>query len=137
MPWKPLKPCCQQGCSAKSDERFCPLHRVEQKRVMHSAIDSRRGSASERGYDAKWRRIRALFLKQNPLCVAQQPDGLVCNRPATDVDHIVPLRLGGSNQFINLQALCHSCHSRKTAREDGAFKRQTPGGAKSYGLGLC
>lgn len=42
---------------------------------------------------------------------------------ATDVDHIVPREQGGSDQWSNLQALCHSCHSKKTATEDGGFGR--------------
>ena len=39
---------------------------------------------------------------------------------ATDVDHIVPHR-GDRDLFWdrnNWQALCHSCHSKKTAAED-------------------
>jgi 5-methylcytosine-specific restriction endonuclease McrA len=36
---------------------------------------------------------------------------------ATDVDHIVPLHLGGSNADANLQALCGPCHRDKTSRE--------------------
>ena len=42
---------------------------------------------------------------------------------ATDVDHIVPHR--GDARLLydenNLQSLCKSCHSRKTATEDGGF----------------
>lgn len=43
--------------------------------------------------------------------------------PATDVDHIIPHK--GNEDLMwdeeNLQALCHACHSRKTAAEDGGF----------------
>ncbi|WP_366141808.1 HNH endonuclease signature motif containing protein, partial [Propionivibrio sp.] len=41
--------------------------------------------------------------------------------PATDVDHIVPIRRGGTNKHENLQPLCHACHSRKTATQDSRF----------------
>jgi len=34
-----------------------------------------------------------------------------------EVDHIVPLALGGSDAMSNLQALCPRCHKAKT-RED-------------------
>jgi 5-methylcytosine-specific restriction protein A len=75
-----------------------------------------RGSAASRGYDARWRRLRLMFLREHPLCA-------LCGAPATEVDHIIPIRLGGSNDAANLQALCKSCHSAKTAREDGRWGR--------------
>jgi 5-methylcytosine-specific restriction endonuclease McrA len=34
-----------------------------------------------------------------------------------EVDHIVPLALGGSNSSLNLQTLCRSCHSLKSDEE--------------------
>lgn len=37
--------------------------------------------------------------------------------PATEVDHILPKRLGGSDDDDNLQALCKHHHSSKTVRE--------------------
>jgi 5-methylcytosine-specific restriction protein A len=51
-----------------------------------------------------------MVLRAQPACV-------VCGAPATDVDHITPKRLGGRDDMANLQALCHSCHTRKTMRE--------------------
>jgi 5-methylcytosine-specific restriction endonuclease McrA len=33
-----------------------------------------------------------------------------------DIDHIVELRNGGSNDITNLQALCPACHRVKTTR---------------------
>jgi 5-methylcytosine-specific restriction protein A len=35
------------------------------------------------------------------------------------VDHIVPKAHGGTDDSGNLQTLCRSCHSSKTATEDG------------------
>ena len=70
---------------------------------------SRRPSSHSRGYGAGWRRKRALFLARFPVCAN-------CGEPATDVDHILPRRQGGSEHESNLQALCHSCHSVKTSR---------------------
>jgi hypothetical protein len=47
----------------------------------------------------------------NPLCV-------VCQAPATDVDHIQPIADGGEPwDMANMQALCHSHHSEKTRLE--------------------
>ena len=75
-------------------------------------------SAAERGYDHRWRKARRLFLMANPLCVICQAQGRVT--PANTVDHIIPHR-GDQTLFWdsqgNWQALCASCHSRKTQQE--------------------
>lgn len=71
-----------------------------------------RPSAARRGYGRAWRAIRAAFLRDHPLCA--------CGAPATEADHIVSLRRGGSNSRANLQALCKPCHTRKTVAVDQA-----------------
>lgn len=84
-------------------------------------FDKRRGSADERGYGAKWRKLRAAILSDEPLCRACHAAGYVT--PASEVDHIIPHK-GNQKLFwsmTNLQPLCKSCHSRKTAREDSRF----------------
>lgn len=72
-----------------------------------------RESAAKRGYGRAWRAIRAAFLRDHPNCH--------CGAEATEVDHIVSLRRGGSNARANLQALCKQCHARKTVAVDGAL----------------
>lgn len=82
--------------------------------------DARRGSASSRGYDGDWRRLRAAFLFANPLCVFCTEAGRLTL--AEVVDHIISfrdrpeLRL----EWTNLRSLCKECHDRRTAR-DQAF----------------
>ncbi len=57
------------------------------------------------------------------LCSAR--GGLI---PARVVDHVVPVKDGGARYLAsNLQALCVSCHNRKTARES-AGRRVPPRG---------
>ena len=63
-----------------------------------------------------------MFLRAHPLCSVDD-----CNAAATDVDHIVPLAEGGNDSAENLQTLCHSHHSRKTAIEDGGWGRSRGG----------
>lgn len=77
-----------------------------------------RPSARARGYTRKWEKARAIFLRQNPLCVACM---FLHGRPraATEVDHIIPHR-GDYKLFWdrdNWQPLCKPCHSSKTAKE--------------------
>lgn len=43
-----------------------------------------------------------------------------CEKPASDVDHIIPLWCGGSNRDSNLEALCVDCHATKTKAEASA-----------------
>ena len=54
------------------------------------ALDRQRPSAARRGYGPRWRRARAAFLAQHPLCAACRAQGRVV--PATVVDHVVPHR---------------------------------------------
>ncbi|WP_081451511.1 HNH endonuclease signature motif containing protein [Achromobacter piechaudii] len=65
---------------------------------------------------ATWQRLRASVLAGEPLCRDCSKRGSV--EPATDVDH----HDGdpSNNDMDNLVGLCHSCHSRKTARDHGA-----------------
>ena len=36
---------------------------------------------------------------------------------AYEVDHILALYKGGSNEIDNLMALCRNCHGKKTAKD--------------------
>jgi 5-methylcytosine-specific restriction protein A len=81
------------------------------------ALDAARPTATGRGYDAEWRRLRVEILVRDPVCK-------LCHvRPSEHVDHRVPLAAGGTTDPDNLQALCAPCHRRKTVREDGGFGR--------------
>jgi len=39
------------------------------------------------------------------------------------VDHIIPLAQGGSNDFSNLQTLCAKCNRAKSSKIDLRFRR--------------
>ena len=78
--------------------------------------DARRESAAKRGYGHAWQRTRKHILRRDPVCVIAG-----CNEAATEVDHIVPKRMGGLDTPENLQGLCKHHHSIKTANES-AFK---------------
>lgn len=113
MPRKLPTPCNYPGCPNLSHERYCEKH----KRQEAKRYDQQRGTAAQRGYDSRWRKIRAMVLAEEPLCRECARQGRVV--PAQHIDHID----GNVNDMSreNLQPLCASCHSRKTARENGRW----------------
>lgn len=75
-------------------------------------------SKQARGYGAEWGRLRIIVLKRDKyLCQPCLRLGRVTR--ATEVDHIVPKHLGGTDDPANLQSICNPCHKAKTARERG------------------
>lgn len=109
--------CAYPGCSAITRERYCPEHARERNRRKQ---ENRR--SDDRMYSQQWwRRLRQMVLRREPWCRMCRAEGRFT--PATEVDHIVPVSKGGTNEMDNLQALCKSCHSKKTARDTGWSRR--------------
>ncbi len=118
MPTAPAKPCAVRSCPGRArNGRYCPDH----AHLNKTRKPDTRPSASARGYDRKWQRIRAQYLRAHPDCVE-------CGEPATDVDHIITLADGGTHRWSNLQSFCHRHHSMKTALLDGGFGNEKGGG---------
>lgn len=105
------RPCTYMGCSALVNSGRCDKHKhVETKRH-----DERRGTAAQRGYDARWQRYRKQYLHENPWCCMCNDNGLIV--PAIIVDHRMPV--SGPNDPLfwdtnNHQGLCDDCHRHKT-----------------------
>lgn len=102
-----------------------PVHRPvgrREKRERDQDYARNRDPVSRALYHSKrWRTERAAFLRDNPLCVECKRYGVIA--PASVVDHIDP---HGGNETVfwdrnRWQALCASCHGRKTAISDGGF----------------
>lgn len=111
MPYSPKRPCRYPGCPGlcEKGQVYCPNH-------AEFSAERARGGADARGYDAKWRAARKLFLHRHPLCVMCQAEGRLT--PATVVDHIIPHR-GDQKLFwdqTNWQPLCAAHHNQKTGR---------------------
>ncbi len=115
------RPCRWAGCHQLADcGSVCALHAsaaIEQQRQR----DAKRGSAHQRGYTSAWRKARARWLREHPLCTmcpVQTPA-----HAATEVDHRIAH--GGDQTLFwdesNWQGGCKSAHSAKTARENGGF----------------
>lgn len=113
MPVSPPKPCNYPGCPALiKGQRYCDEHAPKQKNTNSKRqYDFSRGTTAQRGYGARWRKLRLLALHRDPVCVRCQ------RRPTVDIDHIIPKAAGGTDSLDNLQGLCHSCHSAKTAQD--------------------
>lgn len=86
-------PCNHPACPTITVDTYCAAH----------AQPARRSPA--------WPRLRAAVLAAEPACRD-------CGRPATEVDHIVPLRRGGAElDAANCQPLCRRCHHIKTRND--------------------
>ena len=121
MPPK-YRPCCEPGCPAlaKAPLSRCPEHQAQYQREH----DARRQSASKRGYNAVWKRIRDRFLRDHPTCAR-------CGKPSEVAHHVVRKREGGPDEAGNLVALCKKCHSLHHANTGESFNR----GDKTHGVG--
>lgn len=112
MPQRPGSACRRPGCAGIVRNGLCsscgPL-----KAQRQAEEDGRRGTAAQRGYGARWQRARMRFLVAHPLCADCLREGRTT--AATDVHHKLARRAGGSDDADNLEALCHSCHSKRTA----------------------
>ena len=56
-------------------------------------------------------------MMESPLCTHCEAKGLV--KLGEELDHIVPVSKGGSNDPSNLQMLCKECHAQKTIADLG------------------
>jgi 5-methylcytosine-specific restriction protein A len=114
MPTVPDSRCVEPGCGdfAPLGQARCPTHAGDLVRDLHAGPHRRVYQTS------RWAACRREVLARDPVCVAC---GLV---PSTEVDHVERLqdviaRGGDPYDLDNLMALCHDCHSRKTAAEVG------------------
>jgi 5-methylcytosine-specific restriction protein A len=78
-----------------------------------------RPNANARGYGTDWQAVRSAT--PHTPCTG-------CTRPwkaGFHLDHVKARKAGGTDDASNLHWLCHSCHSRKTAKKDGGFGHPT------------
>ncbi|MEU7303734.1 HNH endonuclease [Streptomyces sp. NPDC007206] len=116
----PKRPCLKCGRLTTNASR-CDIHQKEWMAAQQRKRDAERGSASQRGYDVTYRRVRAQVLKgwrsqHGDYC----PGWGIPAHSAQDltVDHIIPLAAGGTHHRENLRVLCRSCNSRRGSKPD-------------------
>ncbi len=119
----PKVPCRRPGCGELVAAGFCD------KCKARGAGKDPRPTAAQRGYGGPWQRARVAYLMKHPLCVDPERRHPQQVRAARQVDHIIPHK---DDPVLfwdrnNWQGLCNSCHSYKTATEDGGFGRPVGG----------
>lgn len=118
MAARALRPCLEsaRGCrELVAGGGRCPEHAKERDRIEWTE----HGSSSSRGYGQAWKGLRAAVLLDEPLCRHCAAAGRVT--AASDVDHVIPKALGGTDDRSNLSPLCADCHARKTIRDHRAI----------------
>jgi 5-methylcytosine-specific restriction endonuclease McrA len=127
MPYAAPRPCPAPGCPALTNGGRCEVHR----RAKHAAIDARRGSPTQRGYDRAWQQLRQMKLAADPWCEIKTHCASLSmtEQLATEVDHIQTihdhpeLRL----EWSNLRSACKRCHSARTMCDLKERQRQPAG----------
>lgn len=122
LTYKPRSICNWPGCQTlilvkPGEPQRCTKHPILD---IYERAPDRRGSASSRGYDSHWEKLRRVYITQHPVCE-------VCGQaPAEDVDHIMPIDVRPELRLVesNLQAICRPCHNRKTKREDPVVRER-------------
>ncbi|MGZ6536385.1 MAG: HNH endonuclease [Actinomycetota bacterium] len=102
------------GCRQPAIGQKCPASYETRDRSLPPSERAENDDRHRGDRDTEGRRARL-----RPDRVARAHPRRPGGEPATEVDHITPQRIGGTNDRANLQALCHRCHSRKTALENG------------------
>lgn len=82
-------------CGATTTHTYCPAHQPPTPPRPHHTGTS------------TYRRLRTTILNRDHHTCAY------CGQPATEVDHITPIRLGGTSTPDNLTAACRTCNRRK------------------------
>ena len=110
--------CGKVGCAELLDKPgYCTKHdRGLFQEADELSYERKRGSSAQRGYGARWQKVRYSYLVSHPLCA-------ICKEAATVVDHIIPHRGDGSLfwDYDNWQSLCKGCHDKKTLSERVTF----------------
>ena len=113
MPNKLKRPCRMFGCAALTDREdgYCEAHKGAGHRLYKL---SRTDTGEQKLYQsARWRKLRAEKLAENPFCEACARAKPARITAATIVHHREPLKRGGDPyEWDNLESICASCHNK-------------------------
>lgn len=101
---------CDECEAVRREQRVCRWIEYQKKIAEAHATKGR-------VYQKKfWQNLRKQVLNRDGWSCCE------CKRhgkftPASEVDHIIPVALGGRHVLDNLQSLCHECHKKKTLQD--------------------
>lgn len=117
------RPALRREKNRKKNDSRRDRRRVDEqlRRAYNKAREARyRAKIRKAGGRHSARDILALFDAQRGRCAACR-----CSiAGGYDVDHVVPLFLGGSNDRLNIQLLCQSCNNRKGKKHPVLFMQE-------------
>jgi len=116
----PLRPCLGLPgveCRRLAEGTRCPEHAAAYERERNRRRDAARGSSTERGYGADWRRISAQVIAEEGCCRDCGTTGTPDN-PLT-CDHVIARVHGGTNDRANLVCRCRKHNSARGGRTRG------------------
>lgn len=110
MPNKPKHPCVYPGCPETTNQgAYCPLHAKQIK----ANYEKTRETATARGYDTRWARLRKMTLARHPMCQCSQCKGH--DKAANLIHHD-----NGNpkdNREVNLIAYNDNCHNKQHMKQ--------------------
>ena len=118
------KPCRHSGCSALSysSTGYCERH-------AHEATSEWIKAPGKSGRGGRpWRRLRDQVLKRDGyVCQCDSCQQRIMPLVAHEVDHIISLAEGGTDDPGNLMAINRDCHAKKTQAEAARGRRRSRG----------
>jgi 5-methylcytosine-specific restriction protein A len=77
-----------------------------------------------------WRTVRREVLARDPVCRLRFPG---CTGSSTEVDHVIGIADGGSNDPANLRGTCRPCHRQRTIQQSHEGMKRAAGRRRREG----